>query len=289
MSCYSQAGSTCLSETALVTDSFDPGLIATASALQQLRQTYEDLDGWRERSRHLEEPQPGSDLSRDSTATHGLGVPLHDLTRHPLISGTQHLNLARTSVEAKQVFPIAHPTALRGALLGASRGVWLLHPADPDLRRLRAARVAAEMHLRLREWIREPENDLDPATRAQAEKLVSARYDEHWDREEVRAINYSDTGVVREAGEIVFNDKHQQGAVVALWRQLSGDAHGLLWTTMTRASTTRAPLGRDPRYPLPMTQMTSGGDLRELVDAFWAAYRILKMGWALFDQRCTAP
>lgn len=48
-------------------------------------------------------------------------------------------------------------------------------------------------------------------------------------------------------------------------------------------------MGRDPRYPLPMTQMTSGGDLRELVDAFWAVYRILKMGWALFDQRCTSP
>ena len=273
----------------LVTDGFDPRLLVQASALQNLRGMYEDLDGWRERSRRLEEPQRGSDLARDSGATHGLGVPLHDLVRHPLISGTQHLNLARTSVEAKQVFPIAHPTAIRGALLGASRGVWLLSPSDPALRRLRAARVAAEMHLRLREWIREPENELDPVTRARADDVVSARYDEHWDRKEVRAIRYSDTGVVREAGETVFSDPHQQGAVVALWRQLSGDAHGLLWTTMTRASTTKSPLGRDPRYPLPMTQMTSGGDLHELVEAFSAAYRVLKVGWTLFDQRCTSP
>ena len=272
-----------------MTDRFDPKLLVQASALQSLRAMYEDLDRWRARSGRLEEPQPGSDLSRDTAVTHGLGVPLHDLVRHPLISGTQHLNLARTSVEARQVFPIAHPTALRGALLGSARGVWLLSPSDPDLRRVRAARVAAEMHLRLREWIREPENDIDPSVRAHADDVISARYDEQWDRKEVRTLRYTDTGVIKEAGETVFSDPHQQGAVVALWRQLSGDAHGLLWTTMTRASTTKTPLGRNPRYPLRMTQMTSGGDLHELVDAFSAAYRILKVGWSLFDQRCTSP
>ena len=31
-----------------------------------------------------------------------------------------------------------------------------------------------------------------------------------------------------------------------------------------------------------------GGDLHELVNEFSAAFRILKVGWSLFDQRCTA-
>lgn len=226
-------------------------------------------------------------MAADSAATHGMGVPLHDLVRHPLISGTQHLNLARASVEAREVFPIAHPTALRGALLGGSRGVWLLHSPDADLRRLRAARVAIEMHQRLLEWVREPENGLESVVRDDAEETVKDRLKELSALKGVQTIRYSDTEVIRSAGEIVFDDSHQQGAIVALWRQLSGDAHGLLWTTLTRASTVRSPLGRDARYPLPMTQITSGGDLRELVDNFWAAYRILKVGWSIFDQRCT--
>ncbi len=119
--------------------------------------------------------------------------------------------------------------------------------------------------------------------------MVKARFEKLSGRQDIRVIRYSDTEVVRSAGEVVFVKAHQQGAVVALWRQLSGDAHGLAWATLTRARTTRAPVGRDARYPLPITQMTSGGDLRELVDDFWAAYRILKVGWSLFDQCCTGP
>jgi hypothetical protein len=266
-----------------------PEGIIQAAQLTHLRQMYADLNGWRERSRILEEPQPGSELDRDTAATHGMGVPLHTLAKHPLVSGTQHLNLARAGVEAREVFPIAHPTALRGALLSASRGVWMLHSPHPDVRQARAARVALEMHQRLLEWIREPENGLEPENRSEADLVVGERVEELRDRQDVRAISYSDTGVVRLAGEIVFDDEHTSGAVVALWRQLSGDAHGLLWTTMTRGSTIQSRAARDPRYPLPMVEMTSGGDLRDLVDAFSAAFRILKAGWSLFDQRCTAP
>lgn len=207
-------------------------------------------------------------MDNDTAATHGMGVPFHDLARHPLISGTQHLNLARTSVEAGEIFPIAHPTALRGALLGASRGVWLLNSSDSSVRRVRAARVAMEMHQRLLEWIREPENGLNLEDRGEAEKVVSTRLTELSSRQDVRSIAYSDTAVVRSAGEIVFPNAHQSGAVVALWRQLSGDAHGLAWTALTRGSTVRSRAPRDARYPLPMTEMSSGGDLRELVDNF---------------------
>lgn len=272
-----------------MTSAFDPERMVQAAQLSHLRKTYADLDKWRERSRRLEEPQPGSDMDSDTAATHGMGVPLHYLARHPLISGTQHLNLARTSVEAGELFPIAHPTALRGALLGASRGVWLLHPCEPSVRRVRAARVAKEMHQRLLEWIQEPQNGLDPENRGEAEEVVRIRLEELSSLQDVRAISYSDTSVVRSAGEIVFSDAHESAAVVALWRQLSGDAHGLLWTTMTRASTVRSRAARDTRYPSPMIEMSSGGDLRTLVNDFWAAYRILKVGWSLFDQRCTAP
>jgi hypothetical protein len=268
---------------------FDPRVLITAVHLSNLRGTYPDLDGWTARSNQLEEPQLGSELDIDTAATHGMGVPLHTLAKHNLVSATQHLNLARTSVEAKEVFPLAHPTAIRGALLAACRGVWMLHPPEPAVRQLRAARVAMEMHQRLLEWIREPESGVDRTTREEAEQLFEAQYQQLRSRDDVRALRYTDTAVVRDAGEVVFSEATQQGAMVALWRQLSGDAHGLLWTTMTRASTARTPVGRNARYPAPMTQMTAGGDLGELVDAFSAAYRVLRVGWSLFDQRCTSP
>lgn len=273
-----------------VTSSPDPAQIAQQVALAQVRETYADLDQWRLRARELEDPQPGSELAADTSATHGMGMPLHDLARHPLISATQHLNMARVCLEdAKQLFPIAHPTALRGGLLGASRGVWMLHPDDPAERQLRAARVALEMHSRLLEWIQEPENGLDPVDRTKARTLVEGLVGDLSSRPGIRALTYGDTRLVKSAGQVVFADSHAQGAVVALWRQLSGDAHGLAWSAVTRAATERTPVGRDPRYPQRMSELRVGGDLREMVDAFWAAYRILKVGWALFDKRCTAP
>lgn len=226
-------------------------------------------------------------MERDTAATHGMGTPFHDLARHQMVSATQHLNLARASVEVGEVFPVAHPTVLRGALLGASRGVWLLHPSDAAVRRARGARVALEMHRRLLEWIKEPESELADEGREEAKATVEDRIAELKSREGVGEVKHWDTAVIRQAGEVVFTEARQRGAVVALWRQLSGDAHSLVWPNMTRASTVRIRAARDVRYPVPMSELTSGGDLRELVNEFSAAFRILKVGWSLFDQRCT--
>lgn len=144
------------------------------------------------------------------------------------------------------------------------------------------------MHRRLLEWVEEPENELDDAGREEAKALGEERIADLEARDGVGDVKHWDTAVIRQAGEVVFADVHQRGAVVALWRQLSGDAHSLVWPNMTRASTVRVRAARDARYPLPMNEMTSGGDLGELVNEFSAAFRILKFGWSLFDERCTA-
>lgn len=249
---------------------------------------YGDLDGWRVRSRGLEEPEPGSEMARDTEATHGLGTPFHDLARHQLVSGTQHLNMARTCIEAHEFFPLAHPTALRGALLGASRGVWLLSPSDAAIRRSRGARAALDMHRRLLEWIEEPHNGLEDAARDEARGVVESRVAGLEARDGVKSERHFDTLVIREAGQSVFSDPHLQASIVALWRQLSGDAHSLVWPNMTRSSSVRVRVGRDARYPMPMQTVTTGGDLREFVNEFSAVFRVLRVGWSLFDQRCTA-
>ncbi|MAY98471.1 hypothetical protein [uncultured Nocardioides sp.] len=259
-----------------------------AAQLQRLRGMYGDLDRWRERSREHEEPESGSDMARDTGATPGLGMPFHVLARHQLASGTQHLNMARTCIEAREYFPLAHPTALRGALLGSSRGVWLLSPSDASTRQVRGARVALDMHRRLGEWVDEPYSGVEQDSRDQAQELMRERIADLEARDGVKEEPHWDTSVIRQAGQFVFSDPRQQGEVMALWRQLSGDAHSLVWPHMTRAGTVRKRVARDPRYPAPMHELTTGTDLREFVNEFSAAFRILKVGWSLFDQRCTA-
>jgi hypothetical protein len=258
-----------------------------AVALQRLRGTYDDLDRWRVRSREHEEPEVASEMALDAEASQGLGMPLHSLARHQLVSGTQHMNMARSCIDAGEFFPLAHPTALRGALLGGSRGVWLLSPSEASVRQVRGARLALDMHKRLGEWVDEPHIGLDEDARAEARGVVQERMAELKARDGVSDEPLWDTSVIREAGQFVFSDPNQQVAVVALWRQLSGDAHSLVWPNMTRASTIRRRVARDPRYPLPMNELTTGADLREFVNEFSAAFRILKVGWSLFDQRCT--
>ena len=261
-----------------------------AAGYAHLQRTFPDLDRWNQRSTITEEPEPRSDLARDAAATPNLGLTMNDLIRHSLVSATQHLNLARASIEARQFFPIGLSTALRGGLLGASRGVWVLHSSDPHVRRRRATRIARETQVRAREWVRETQNGLDPVSRATAE-AVADEYIAEFDR---RMKNWAadpggDTSMVKEAAEIVFPEGRESGAICALWRQLSGDAHGLPWTLLTRASTTIEAVDPHPRYASPMIEMTSGNDLYEFADDFTTVYRILKFGWTLFDQRCAAP
>ena len=91
--------------------------LRAALHLQNLRDTYPDIDRWRERSRAVEEPQRGSQLELDGRAVRDLGHTLAGQARQALLAGTQHLSLARDAIEsAKELYPIAHPTLIRGAL-----------------------------------------------------------------------------------------------------------------------------------------------------------------------------
>ncbi|HKJ10953.1 MAG TPA: hypothetical protein VJ976_01045 [Ornithinimicrobium sp.] len=60
--------------------------------------------------------------------------PPYEVARQSLIAAVQHLNLARTAIEAREVYPTSHFTVLRGALVGAAQGVWLLAPDDAQER-----------------------------------------------------------------------------------------------------------------------------------------------------------
>ncbi|ASR55725.1 hypothetical protein CBP52_12185 [Cellulomonas sp. PSBB021] len=260
--------------------------------MHRIRETYESLDRWRERSKTVEEPQPGSELHGDAAIWPG--YPAHQVARVSLIAGVQHLNLARVAIEQREGFPIAHPTVIRGALLGASRGVWLLSPDDRHERQQHALRTIYEVHRRMRQYMDSGATGLEPDAVAQALSELDSRLDAIkalWTATPtLTAKEKPEEGkIVRLAALAVFADPKQQIALPALWMQLSGDAHGLSWPMLTRSSTSVQSVGRLPDYPAPMATFSSGADLFEIAEGFSAAFTLLRRGWSLFDQRCTAP
>jgi hypothetical protein len=262
--------------------------IRAGVALQSIRDTYPDLDRWRARSAQVEEPQAGSEL--DGDARIWPGFPPHQVARVALISAVQHLNLVRTSIEAKELFPIALPTALRGALLGAARGVWLLAPDSGRDRQQRALRTIHEIHRRYLQYLESAPPRVDPDDLADAVAEISTRRDaihQLWAPTSDLAGRQtaSETEIVDSAAEATRSDPAQRDFIKNMWRTHSGDAHGLPWPMFARFSTQAMPLGRLAGYPGRMAQYSSGGDIWEVAESYGACFRLLRRGWSLFDQR----
>ena len=265
--------------------------IRAGVALQSIRATYADLDRWRARSQQVEEPQAGSELHGDAQIWSGF--PPHQVARVALISAVQHLNLARTSVEAKEIFPIALPTALRGALIGAARGVWLLAPDARHDRQQRALRIIHEIHRRYLQYLQSTPPGVDPTDLANAISDISTRRDavhQLWapTSDMTASQAASETDIVDTAAEATFSEAVQQDSVKNMWRTHSGDAHGLPWPMFARVSTQAVPIGRVAGYPGRMAEYSSGGDVWEIAESYGACFRLLRRGWSLFDQRSEA-
>lgn len=259
---------------------------SVAALFARLQTTYERLDGWRARSRQLEDPQPGSDLAADIAACPGM--PSHELARHALISSVQHLNLARNAVEARDLYPIAHPSVLRGALIGASRAVWLLAPEDARERQQRALRVVWESHRRFRQYAQA--RQLAPEGIAAFEQMAQEARAGWQDTATLTAKTAPGDGdIIEGAAAHLFPGDPRQRQVSAMWMQGSGDAHGLPWPALSRPGTRMIEQGWMPGYPRRMVSVALGGQLEELVDDFEVIFTITRHGWSLFDQRCTGP
>lgn len=241
------------------------------------------FESWRLRAQKLEEPQPGSELSEDNKV---FLQPISDEARLSLISAGEHLRLAWTAIKAGELYPTAHFTTLRGALMAASQAVYILGPDDPGVRRERGLAVIFESYHRLRQFHVECLNMPDLGeddhqkihdhliwldTRKAGAKAAGAQ---------AKGVNMSDD-VIPYACALVYERRPDlQHSVMRLWRQMSADAHSLAWAKMLRAQF------QQPKRGHVLAEGTVGGSLEDVVEPFEASYRILKRGWSLFDQRC---
>lgn len=255
------------------------------AALRHIEATYQVLDGWRARSRSPERPERGSELEADAQvwAWH----PPYEVARQSLIAAAQHLNFARTAIEAHEVYPTSHFTVLRGALVGAAQGVWLLAPDDATERQQRALRVIDEWYRRREQYNNSVASadlsDVDGTklhdqTRHLQERRCQAR--QLWTRTDTLGADerLNLTSVITWAGADTFTDPAQRSDAKLLWNLISGDAHALGWSLTLR--------GRDwakDRDGLGVA--AAPGDLLDVAQPYVASFRLAKRGWSLFDRR----
>ena len=259
------------------------------SALRDVQGTFETLDRWRARSRRLEVPQAESEAALDDAIWPQL--PPSDLARQSLQAATQHLNLARTAIEAADIYPTAHYTVFRGGLVGASQAVWLLGPDERMERQQRGLRVVDEWYKRAaqnqREYLSLASDEASRKSFQEASDFLDMR------RKEART-RWAATGSLTEGEELnltsviewsageVFQ-MSQSRIVKALWQELSSDAHVLGWSVVGRSV-----LDQRDRDDPKLAILRAGGNLEHIRDVFMLVHRILKRGWSLYDQRCEA-
>lgn len=248
--------------------------------LDAIRETYDDLDGWKTRAQ--QEPAPpaaGSPLADVDTVFAPFRVS--EATRMSLVSATEHLQLARTAIESGQAYPSAHFTVLRGALVGASQAIWILSADDLQTRQQRGLTLIAEVYEQLGLYYNEVGRlDLTPEEKTGNDESLTWCRERQEDVQELR-VKESDltpTGFIDIALRKAFADEGLRGAGRLMWRQMGSDAHVLGWAMMQRGSV----LSADPVSGQGVG--VSADNLDELGDAFVLIHMLLVDGWSRFDE-----
>ena len=251
--------------------------------LKAIRGRYADLDSWMLRGARLppEEPQPRSELALDDS--HFPSFRLSETARLSLVAGGEHLRLVRDAIESGNLYPTAHFTTIRGALVGAAQAVWLLGADEPSVRRDRGLAFVEEMHRQMDKYYQELFNlDLTATDRKGIEnqKRWLAGRNAEVGALRTSALALNQTSMIGWSLDFVFKDKARRDEGRLLWRQVSADAHTLMWSMVQRAS------GREPERSTGLAIHQVGGDLSQIAQPFVCAHTMLKRGWSLFDQRC---
>lgn len=251
----------------------DPYLAAIAA-------TFPDLERWRVRVEVPEEPDSRSQLAEDDA---GFGFhAVSQQVRLSLASAGEHLRLARDPINAGILYPSAHFTVLRGALVGAAQAVWILAPDDSATRRNRGHAAIAHMYAELEKYYKAMDRSVSVhidrgALGAQLTWIAERRERLSEARESALALNQTD--FIGAALGAVYSDDDRRVAGLALWKEMSSDAHVLGWSTLQRAGSPTA-VGADGQAEFGLV-----GSLSDLAQPFVLAHALLKRGWELFDER----
>lgn len=260
----------------------------TAQRLKTIVGTFGHLDLWRERMSHVLIAEPGSELEVDDTDWPYPPMSMSQLVWAGLSSAREHLQAVRVHIEHGQLFPLAHLSMIRAAVVGASQGVWLLADDDRDVRLKRSrhlANYAYSEHLKfltvLQAVADEPHEGTDTvashtATRlAQIEQLRSST---------MRRVSFITSDMITGAAKAAFDDKRLELVAESIWRQTSGAAHGLAWSILGVADTSIL-AGPDDDTVV----AEAGGGFDRIAEEYMCAFKMAEAGWDLLDRRNSSP
>ena len=208
----------------------------TAAKLRVIEATYSSLDEWAARMSTVFVPRPESELGRDDADWPYPPVSSSQIAWAGLNSAREHLQAVRVHIEARQLFPLAHLSITRAALIGAAQTVWVLGP-DNRAERLKRSRLLAHHayaeHLKflrvLQRLAEVPHEGIDIVAAHTAERLGQI--------EALRGVvgkkvTLNTTTIIEQAAATAFGDKRFVLVAESIWRQTSGAAHGLAWSLL---------------------------------------------------------
>lgn len=244
-----------------------------------------ELDRLRLRVQRIEQPERGSDLIADDSV-----FPNHrisEVVRASLAISGENLRMATDAIHRGNLYPSAHFTALRSALVGACQAVWILAPDDAVTRRNRGLSVIDEAYRRSAQF-HEATREQAPGLNLSASDVTALDSQLAWiesRRQQVSQVRTARiplvlTDVIPSAAATVYHDPERRAEVRLLWMQLSGDAHVLGWSMFMRSEP-----GPTDRLT-GLTEFAAGGSFRSVAQPFVASYEILRQGWGLYDRRC---
>lgn len=249
-------------------------------------QTFEALVEWQLRLSQAYRPKSPSELATDdedwpwfSTST---------VAWSGLAAASDHLSAIRKHVEARSLFPMAHLTLCRSALIGAAQCVWVLGPEDRATRLARSRMVTAEIYKRHLQYLRglqeiatRPHLGTDAVAATIAQRIVDLQAKRDADGQ---LAVLDTTRMVSESAELGFGRADLVKEAVLAWRSTSGTAHGFPWPLFGTSGTMQTKLAGDDG----IAEFQAGGSLARIANAYLAAYHLGERGWQLLAQRGAA-
>ena len=244
--------------------------------------TYPALDKWSERLVSPFYPTAGSALAVDDTDWPPR--PLTQVAASSLGAANDHLQAVRTTLLARQLFPFATGTLIRGALIASAQATWVLAPPSRPDRIARARQVADEDyrrhagHLRMLMTTRGAKANPNNAEVFNHATSRAAEIREKRDLAGDKA-HFDTKRMVSEATTEALGKGFATEAE-AEWQRLSGSAHGLTWSVLGRAGTTT----RSAPDQNGMATIGAGGALADIVNPYMLAFRLTEFGFRRLDE-----
>lgn len=248
-----------------------------------VRGTFSSLSEWQTRLQRPYRPEPHSEMAVDDEDWPHF--PLSTVAWSGLAAASDHLNAIRRHVEAYQLFPMAHPTLCRTALIGAAQTVWVLAPAERADRLGRSSTVVADLymhHLRYLKGLQDHADTPHDGTNIVA-ALVGKRLKALASKRaaESQRDKLITTTMIEEAAESAFLRGELVEEVVLAWQSGSGAAHGLMWHLFGTPGMSQT----GPSDPDGIAAFQAAGSLGRIANAYMAAYHLAQHGWKLLGER----